>query len=105
MQLLADGLLLVSFYRTASQLSLIDLAEAMSTEDGSKSGKMKHMNLPSGVIPFQTQADVGINTQKLVLFETAGVLCQKQSNSDKVVYSLKRYAKDTRVGADGCEIV
>ena len=125
------------------------------------------MRLPSGVIPFQTQSDTGLNTQKvrrghpcamsakffdyqaplsllgltsyfissafgaphllprfadiiyewspncrqlphsylqLVMFREAGILCQKQSSGEKVIYSVKDLHSEA-ASAEGCVII
>ena len=43
--------------------SLFNLSAAVG--GGDVSGEEREMRLPSGVIPFQTQSDVGLNTQKV----------------------------------------
>ena len=44
-------------------LSLYELSAAVV--GGDASGEERLMRLPSGVIPFQTQSDTGLNTQKV----------------------------------------
>ena len=44
-------------------ISLYKLSAAVG--GGDVSGEEREMRLPSGVIPFQTQSDVGLNTQKV----------------------------------------
>ncbi len=117
MQILADGLLLVSFYRTASQLSVFDLRDALETGRHALTkgaGVERVMKLPAGVMPFQTHFDLGVNSQKLILFQDVGVVCQRQMTQTNMVYTLRPFdlkpvstqgEQVKRKSDEGCEII
>ena len=64
-------------------ISLYKLSAAVG--GGDVSGEEREMRLPSGVIPFQTQSDVGLNTQKV---KKNSIACQslKSTKPQFVIY-------------------